>query len=116
MHAVRHTRIMATATQQEAPTFLLQFQEEHVSTDGGPTVLCGTQTRTATIEESDQDPRGLAPVLMATRTATQTIESSDQDPQILAATQTVTFTVEEGDQDDAARAYFAIPRPTCFSS
>lgn len=106
---------MTAVALREAPTFLLQVQEEHFPATS-PTILCGTQTRTATIEESDQDPRGLAPILMATRTATQTIESSDQDPQILASTASQTFTIEEPDQDPRPRSYYAIPRAVCSSS
>jgi hypothetical protein len=107
---------MTTAARREAPTFLLQYQERHVPAENQPTILCATQTRTATIEGSDQDPRSLAPVLMATRTATQTIESSDQDAQILAATASQTFTIEEPDQDPSPRSYYAFPRAECSSS
>lgn len=119
-------------------TFLLQFQEKHpVAT--APDVSCGTQTRTATMEDADQDPRGLVPalagtathtltiedpdqdprglahVIAGTNTLTKTLESPDQDPQLMA-TKTATQTSESTDQDAAIRSYFAIPRAECSSS
>jgi hypothetical protein len=119
-------------------TFLLQFQEKHpVAT--APDLSCGTQTRTATMEDADQDPRGLAPMFAGTATHTLTTEDPDQDPRGLAptiagtstftetsetpdqdpqlmATKTATQTSESSDQDATIRSYFAIPRAECSSS
>ncbi len=119
-------------------TFLLQFQERH-SPSATPNVSCGTETVTATMEDSDQDPRGLAPAFAGTETVTNTLEGSDQDAQgfapMFAGTQTATFTTEDSDQDPqrlgtetgtrtqetpdqdvSIRSYFAIPRAVCSSS
>jgi hypothetical protein len=83
-------------------TFLLQFQEKHPFAET-PSASCGTKTITATMEDSDQDPRGLAPMLGGTQTVTNTTENGDQDVHSLAmplaATQTVTKTIESSDQD-----------------
>jgi hypothetical protein len=120
-------------------TFLLWFQEEHPAIDSALDILCGTQTVTATHEDQDQDPRGLAPAFAGTSTFTRTHEDPDQDPRVLApalaGTTTATFTTENSDhhtqfmatqtgtkasetpdQDANIRSYFAIPRTVCSSS